>query len=239
MLSLRSIPNFSVICFHSLEVNRLPLSVMMSLGIPCNLRICCMKSVVNCRAYKAFLHDIKWPILVRRSMTTSIVSYSSDSGKSVMKSIVIYRQDWSGTSFGCCNPYGAWRTALLRWHVSQFFTYRLIVSLIFGQWYCWLTSSVVFAVPPCPASELSWHCDIMVVLRPSFSGIHIFSPIHRCPSFHWHSPRAIPFISFSPFSRAFRIFCNSVSFWYTFLIWCSFLLCILKSSIDSILVSSK
>ena len=130
MLSLRSIPNFSVICFHSPEVNRLPLSVMISLGIPCNLTICCMKSVVNCRASKFFLHDIKWLISVRQSRTMNIVSYPSDSGKSVMKSIAIERQGCSGTSFSCSNPYGACRTALLCWHVSQFFTYRLIVSLI-------------------------------------------------------------------------------------------------------------
>ena len=118
MLSLRSIPNFSVICFQSPEVTRLPRSVIISLGIPCNLTICCRKSVVNCRASKSFLHHIKWLILVRRSMTTSIVSYPSDCGKSVMKSIAFKRQGWSGTSFGCSNPYGACQTALLRWHVS-------------------------------------------------------------------------------------------------------------------------
>ena len=50
---------------------------MISLGIPCSLTICCMKSVVNCRASKSFLHDIKWLILVRwwyrkRTTTSSI-----------------------------------------------------------------------------------------------------------------------------------------------------------------------
>ena len=200
-----------------------------------------MKSVVNCHASKSILHDIKEFILVRGSMTTSIVSYLSDSGKSVVKSLAIDRQGWSGTSFGCSSPYGACWTALLRWHVWQYITYGLIVSLIFGQYYCRLTtgSSIVFAVPPCPAGELSWHCDIMVVLWPLSSGIHMFCLHHRCPSFNWHSPRAIRFISFSPLSNAFCIFCNSVSFWYALLIWSSFLLCMLKSSIELILVSWK
>ena len=176
---------------------------MISLGIPCSLTICCMKSAVNCRASMSFLHDIKWLIWLRRSMTTGIVSYLSDSRKSLMKCIAIDRQGWSGTSFGCSNPYGAGRTALLRCHLSQFFTYRLIVSLIFGQKYCRLTSSVVFAVPPYSATQLSCHCDIIVVLRPSSCIIHIFSQYHGCLSFHWHSSRVIPFLCFSPLSRAF------------------------------------
>ena len=49
------------------------------------------------------------------------------------RSIAIHRQARSGTLFGCSSPYGACRTALLLWHVSQFFKYHLIVSLIFGQ----------------------------------------------------------------------------------------------------------
>ena len=107
MLNLLSISKFLVVSFHSSEVNRLPLSVIISLWIPCSRTIYCMKSVANCRASRSFQHGIKWLILVRRSMTTSIVSYPFEFGKSVMKSISMDRQDWSGTSFGCRSPYGA------------------------------------------------------------------------------------------------------------------------------------
>ena len=107
VLNHLSIPKFFVVSFHNSEVNRLPLSVMISLGIPCRRTTCCMKSVANCRASRSFRHGIKWLILVRRSMTTSIVSYPFEFGKSVMKSIAIDRQGWSGTSFGCRSPYGA------------------------------------------------------------------------------------------------------------------------------------
>ena len=93
-----------VICFNNPEVNRLPLSVMISRGIPCSLTIFWGKRVANCYASRSFLHGIKWLILVRRSMTTSIVSYSSDFGRSVIKCIAIDRQGWSGTSFGCNTP---------------------------------------------------------------------------------------------------------------------------------------
>ena len=37
VLNLLSIPSFSVISFHRSEVNRLPLSVMRSQGILCNV----------------------------------------------------------------------------------------------------------------------------------------------------------------------------------------------------------
>ena len=97
VLNLLSVPKFLVVSFHNSEVNRLPLSVMISLGMPCSRTICCMKSIANCRASRSFRHGIKWLILVRQSMTTSIVSYPFEFGKSVMKSIAIDHEGWSGT----------------------------------------------------------------------------------------------------------------------------------------------
>ena len=133
VLSRLSIPKFFVLSFHNSKVSRLPLSGMISLGIPCSRTIGWVKSVANCRASIYFRHGMKCVILVRKSMTTSIVSYPSELVKSVMKSIAIDCQGWSGTWFGCRSPYGAWRTALLCWHVSQFLIYRLMVSHILGK----------------------------------------------------------------------------------------------------------
>ena len=47
---------------------------------------------------------MKWLLLVSRSMTTSIVSYSSDVGRSLMGSIAIDFHGRSGPSFDCRNP---------------------------------------------------------------------------------------------------------------------------------------
>src|ERR1700710_875305 len=117
-------------------------------------------------------------------MTTRIASYPSDSGRSVMKSMAIDFHGLSGASLGCNRPYGACRTTFVRWQVSQFLTYCLIVSLMPGQKYHLLTSSVVFAVPPCPADMLSWFLLIMSVRSFSSSGIQIFPLYLSDPSSH-------------------------------------------------------
>src|SRR6195952_2654979 len=66
-------------------------------------------------------------------------------------------------------------------------------------------SSVVFAVPPCPACGGSWCLEIRVVLIPSLFGIHIFPWYHKRSSFHWHSPNAIPFLSFWSWCLEIRV----------------------------------
>ena len=99
MLNRHSIPSFSVVCFHNSDVNRLPLSVMMLRGMPCNRMISFKKSVANSRASRSFLQGIKWLNFVRRSITTRIVSYPSEFGKSGMKSIAIDVHRLSLTSF--------------------------------------------------------------------------------------------------------------------------------------------
>ena len=66
-------------------------------------------------------------------MTTSIVSYLSEFGKSVMMSLAIDFHRWSGIWFDWSIPYGACQITFLGRHISQFLTYRLIVSRIFGQ----------------------------------------------------------------------------------------------------------
>ena len=133
VLSLLSMPSSFVVSFHRSEVNRVPLSVMISCGSPCSRTISLMKRLANCRASRSFEHGMKWLILVSRSMTTSMVSYPSDFGRSVMKSIAMDFHGRSGASFDCNSPYGACRTTFIRWHVSQFLTKRLMSSLIFGQ----------------------------------------------------------------------------------------------------------
>jgi len=113
VLSLRSILNLPVVSFHRSQVNSVPLSVMISCGTPCSLTISFMKRLANCHALRSFEHGMKWLILVSRSMTTSMVSYQSDFGRSVMKSIAIDFHGQSGASFGCSNPYCACRTTLV------------------------------------------------------------------------------------------------------------------------------
>ena len=72
-------------------------------------------------------------------------------------------------------------------------------------------SAVVFAIPPCPACGGSSCLAIRVVRIPSSFGIQIFPWYHKSPSFHWHSPSAIPFISFLPSSKLFLMSWISVS----------------------------
>ena len=59
MLNLLSIPSFSVVFFHRSDVNRLPLSVMTSLGMPCSRMISLRNNVANCRASRFLLEGMK------------------------------------------------------------------------------------------------------------------------------------------------------------------------------------
>ena len=113
VLSLLSIPNFPVVSFHRSEVNSVPLSVMLSCGSPYSLTISFMKRLANCRAARPFEHGMKWLILVSRWMITTMVSYPSDFGRSVMKSIAIDFHGRSGALFSYSNLYGACRTTLV------------------------------------------------------------------------------------------------------------------------------
>ena len=114
MLTHRLIPSFSMVCFYNSDVNRLPLSLIISRGMPCNRMISLKNSVANGRASRSRLPGMKWLLLVRRSMTTSMVSYLYELGKSVMKSISIDIHGWSGTPLNWSNLYGACQTTLLR-----------------------------------------------------------------------------------------------------------------------------
>ena len=99
MLNYFLILCFSVVYFHNSDVNRLPLFVILSRGMPCNRMTSFRKSVVKCHVLRSFLHGMKGQIFVSRSMVTSIVSYPSEFGKSVMKSITIDFHGWSGIMF--------------------------------------------------------------------------------------------------------------------------------------------
>jgi len=103
VLSLRSIPNLPIVSCHRSEVNSVPLSVMISCGTPRSLTLSFMKRLANCCVSRSCEHGMKWLILVSRWMTTSMVSYQSDVGRSVMKSIAIYFHRRSGASFDCSN----------------------------------------------------------------------------------------------------------------------------------------
>src|ERR1700712_4493255 len=100
-------------------------------------------------------------------------------------------------------------------------------------------SSVVLAVPPCPACRGSWCFEIRAVLISSLFGIHIFPWYHKRSSFHWHSPNAIPFISFFFASKFFLMVWISVSFLLASWILPSSLSWNSASSSASILTSSS
>jgi len=104
VLSLLSIPNFPVVSYHRSVVNSVPLSVMISSVSPYSLTISFLKRLANCRASRSFEQGIKWRILVSQSMSPSMVSYPSDFGRSVMRSMAIHFYGRSGTSFDCSNP---------------------------------------------------------------------------------------------------------------------------------------
>ena len=104
MLNRLSIPSSFVVSFHKSDVNIFPQSVIISFGNPWSRNISLIKLFANCRAFIFLWQGIKWLIFVRRSMTTRIVSYPSDFGKSVMKSMDINFHGFPGTSFGCSSP---------------------------------------------------------------------------------------------------------------------------------------
>ena len=57
-------------------------------------------------------------------------------------------------------------------------------------------SSVVFALPPCPACRSSWCLPLRVVRIPMSFFNQIIPWYHKRSSFHWHSPSAISIIWF-------------------------------------------
>jgi len=79
-------------------------------------------------------------------------------------------------------------------------------------------SSVVFAVPPSPASGRLWCLAIRVVRIPSSFGIQILPWYHKRSFFYWHSPSAIPFISLFPSSGFLLLSWISLSFLLSFCI---------------------
>jgi len=113
VVSLRSIPNFPVVSFHKSEVNSVPLAVMISCGSLCSLTISFVKRVANCCGSSSFQDGMEGHILDTLSTTTCMVSYPSDFGRSVMKSIAIDFHRQLGAVFDCCNPWGAFRTTLV------------------------------------------------------------------------------------------------------------------------------
>jgi len=104
VLNRLSIPSSFVVSFHKSDVNIVPRSVMIWFGSPWSRNISFMKLFANCVAFISLWQGIKWLIFVRRSQTTRIASYSSDFGKSVMKSMDIDFHGFSGTLFGCSSP---------------------------------------------------------------------------------------------------------------------------------------
>lgn len=90
-----SIP-LSVVSFHSPDMNRVPLSVLTSHDLPYDCKISVLNYDAKCRVFLSFIHGIKWLILVRYSITTSMVLYLSVFGKSVMKSSL-----WGSMSMIC------------------------------------------------------------------------------------------------------------------------------------------
>ena len=97
-------------------------------------------------------------------------------------------------------------------------------------------SSVVVAVPLSPACGGWWSLALRVVRIPSSFGIQIFPWYHKRPSFHWHSPSAIPFISFLPLSMFLLMSCISSSTLLAFCLSSSFLS---RNSVVSIVSSLK
>ena len=132
VLSLYSIPNFPVVSFHRSQVNRVPLSVMIWCGSPCSLTISFMKTLAKCRLSRSFEHGMKWLILVRRSMTTSIVSCPSDFGRSLMESIAI---DFHRRSGGC------FTAPIRRVHVGRLWSFDMCPNSFWIVWYLLLSSA--------------------------------------------------------------------------------------------------
>jgi len=104
VVSVGSTLSVLLVSLHRSKVNTASLSVMISCGSLSTLTISFMNRLANCRASTSLEHGKNWLFLVSRLSTTSMVSYWSDFGRSVMKSIVIDFHAGSWASFGCRNP---------------------------------------------------------------------------------------------------------------------------------------
>ena len=105
-------------------------SEIISSGRPCAFQISGTNLLATSVAVASVFRATKWAILVKRSMTTMIWVFSSDSGSATMKSTEMDFQGAYGTSNGSSSPYLACLRDLFRCHASQVLTYSFIVSSI-------------------------------------------------------------------------------------------------------------
>jgi len=183
------------------EVDRVPWSVMISFGSSCNLNISLIKAVAKCYMFISFLYYIKWLILFWPLMTSRIASYSSDFGRSLLKSMDIHFHGYSGILFVLVHIVEVGQLSFSG-RYSHIFSLNssCVTNNIFLVW----RSSIVLAVPRCPAIGLLWCQLIRLICNPLSSGIHFFAWYHSMLSFHWHNPRVNPFVSLILCSLLFR-----------------------------------
>ena len=91
---------------------------VMCSGVPCSRTTCFRNSFVVSSPIMVLEHGTKWAIFENRSTITITASCPQTGGRSMMKSIEMEVQGLLGTGSGWRSPYGRWRAALTRAHMS-------------------------------------------------------------------------------------------------------------------------
>ena len=131
--SFRLMSSGPQIPFQNSPVHFVSLFETISVGRPCTFHISFTNARTTSVAVPVSSKGTKWAIFVKRSTTTIIWVFPSDSGSATMKSTEIDFHGAYGTSRGCRSPYFACLHDLFRWQASQVRTYSLTVSSMFGQ----------------------------------------------------------------------------------------------------------
>lgn len=123
---------------------------------------------------------IKCGMLVNRSTTSRTIVAPSDSGRLVIKSVLIRVQGLHANSKVCTGTCFASLGAFVLWQLSHSLQYFRMSRSIFVQYKFWVTNYRVHSIPKCPATFES-RSD-MIILHHSPSGIYILFSPHRITS---------------------------------------------------------
>jgi hypothetical protein len=122
-----------------------------------------------CSAVMVLWQGDKIMALLCQSTTVRIESYPFDTGRSVMKSIVMVSQMPCGTSFGLSGTLTGGLIFVV-WHIAHPLMYTFTNVIIPGHQKSLVINSIVFHSPGCPISP-SWYCCTTLHLRFSLFGM--------------------------------------------------------------------
>ena len=156
MLNVDWTPSSLSRAYATFEVNWVPLSDIILLGSPYHLQVCSSRILAIPSELMDFLHRVITAVLVNLSVTIWSKLYLFDSGRLVMKSMVIVPNGLSRISIGYKGTMVECVSFLVDWHVVYPSTYWWTVFEILGQVNSCPTVASIPLCPGCPAARLLW-----------------------------------------------------------------------------------